>query len=81
MIDVTHRLYRYLGCRGVVRMDYILKGEELYFLEINTVPGMTEVSLVPQQIRATGKSITLSLMNYLVNPTYLVTPTFPPAAF
>lgn len=65
VIDVTHRLYRYLGCRGVVRMDYILKGEELYFLEINTVPGMTEVSLVPQQIRATGKSITSFLTELL----------------
>ncbi|MCK9303821.1 MAG: D-alanine--D-alanine ligase [Bacteroidales bacterium] len=65
VIDVTHRLYRYLGCRGVVRMDYILKGEELYFLEINTVPGMTEVSLVPQQIRATGKSISSFLTELL----------------
>ncbi len=58
VINVTHRFYRYLGCRGVVRMDYILRGDDIYFLEINTVPGMTEVSLVPQEIIASGKSIT-----------------------
>jgi len=58
VIAVTHRLYRYLGCRGVVRMDYILRGDDIYFLEINTVPGMTEVSLVPQEIVAAGKTIT-----------------------
>jgi D-alanine-D-alanine ligase len=58
IIDITHKMYRYLGCKGVVRMDYIVKGEDIYFLEINTVPGMTEMSLVPQQIRAAGKTIT-----------------------
>jgi D-alanine-D-alanine ligase len=41
-----------------VRIDYILRENELYFLEINTVPGMSEASIVPQQIRYTGLSIT-----------------------
>lgn len=53
----THEIYRYLGCKGVVRVDYIVREEEVFFLEINTVPGMTEMSLVPQQIRAAGMSI------------------------
>ena len=38
-------------------MDYILRGEDVFFLEINTVPGMTEMSLVPQQVRAAGMTI------------------------
>ncbi|PKO99049.1 MAG: D-alanine--D-alanine ligase [Bacteroidetes bacterium HGW-Bacteroidetes-8] len=57
IVDLSHKIYRYLGCRGVVRVDYIVRGEEIFFLEINTVPGMTEMSLVPQQIRAAGMTI------------------------
>ena len=55
--NTTHNIYRYLGCKGVVRVDYIVRGEDIFFLEINTVPGMTEMSLVPQQIRAAGMTI------------------------
>lgn len=58
IINTSHQIYRYLGCRGVVRVDYIVRGDEIYFLEINTVPGMTEMSLVPQQVRAAGMTIT-----------------------
>ena len=58
IIDITHKMYHYLGCKGVVRMDYIVRGDEVFFLEINTVPGMTEMSLVPQQVRAAGMTIT-----------------------
>jgi len=43
-----------LGCRGIVRVDFIIVGEKPYFLEINSVPGMTEESLVPQQAKAAG---------------------------
>ncbi len=57
IIDLSHKMYHYLGCKGVVRMDYIVRGEDIYFLEINTVPGMTEMSLVPQQVRAIGMTI------------------------
>jgi D-alanine--D-alanine ligase len=50
----TRKIYHHFGCRGLVRMDYILRDEEVYFLEINTVPGMTKMSLVPQQLRVAG---------------------------
>ena len=39
-------------CSGIVRIDYILKDNEFYFLEVNTTPGMTATSFVPQQIAA-----------------------------
>ncbi len=52
--DTTEKIYRYMGCSGLVRMDYIVKGDEIYFLETNTVPGMTAMSLVPAQVRAAG---------------------------
>lgn len=54
---LSYDIFRHLGCRGFARIDYIVRGDEIYFLEINTVPGMTEMSLVPQQIRAAGMTI------------------------
>ena len=47
-------LYKALACKGIVRVDYILSNSKLYFLEINTVPGMSNSSLIPQQIKASG---------------------------
>ena len=50
----TLDIYRRLGCNGIVRADYILSSSALYFLEINTVPGMTAASFIPQQAAAAG---------------------------
>ena len=56
--ETTCRLYSFLGCKGVVRVDYIASPEGLYFLEVNTVPGMTSASLVPKMVRTAGLDIT-----------------------
>lgn len=52
-------IYRHLNCRGVVRMDYILQSgtDKLYFLEVNTMPGQSETSLIPQQVHAAGLTL------------------------
>ncbi|MEP6645505.1 MAG: D-alanine--D-alanine ligase family protein [Saprospiraceae bacterium] len=50
-------LYRKLGCRGMVRFDYILEDDIFYLLEANTTPGMSEASIIPQQAKAYGWSI------------------------
>ncbi len=47
-------LYRQLDCRGVVRFDYIFNESGIYFLELNTVPGLTEASIVPKMAMAMG---------------------------
>ena len=47
-------IYELLGCNGIVRVDFIVIGEKPWFLEINTVPGMTQESLVPKQAAAAG---------------------------
>jgi D-alanine-D-alanine ligase len=56
--DWAERAYRTIGCRGVIRADYRWdeKNSQLYMLEINTVPGMTATSLVPEQARFIGLS-------------------------
>lgn len=48
------KVHRVLGCRGVTRCDWICNDAGLWFLEINTTPGMTETSLVPDAARAAG---------------------------
>jgi D-alanine-D-alanine ligase len=50
-------LYKLLGCRGMVRFDYILENGTFYLLEANTTPGMSEASIIPQQAKAYGWSI------------------------
>lgn len=53
-------LYRQLHCKGVVRFDYIYstRKRRLYFLEVNTVPGLTRESIVPKMAREMGISLT-----------------------
>jgi D-alanine-D-alanine ligase len=50
------RIYELFNCRGVVRIDFIYNEakQAAYMLEINTVPGQSEASIVPQQVRAMG---------------------------
>ena len=54
----TLRLYDILGCQGIIRTDYILtEGWQVNLLEVNTTPGMTATSFIPQQVRAAGLDI------------------------
>lgn len=55
--DLSEQIYTYMGCNGLVRMDYILRGDSIFFLEINSTPGMTPMSLVPKQIEAAGLTL------------------------
>ena len=56
--EVSSHLYDLLGCRGIVRFDYIhdMEADELYFLEVNTIPGQSAESIVPKQAKAMGIS-------------------------
>lgn len=56
----ARKAYEVFNARGVVRMDFIFheKEQKPYLLEINTVPGQSEASIVPQQVRAMGWSLT-----------------------
>ncbi|MDO9152101.1 MAG: D-alanine--D-alanine ligase [Paludibacter sp.] len=55
---LTSAIYDILGCKGIVRVDYIItKGELINLLEVNTTPGMTTASFIPQQVAAAGLDI------------------------
>jgi len=52
--DLAKTAHKALGCDGLTRSDFILKDNEFYFLEINTLPGLTEQSICPKEAKAAG---------------------------
>ena len=71
---LTKRIYTLLGCSGIIRIDYILSpnencpnGYQINLLEVNTTPGMTPTSFIPQQIRAAGLNLTDVLTQLIRN--------------
>ncbi len=54
--NLSEYIYKSLGCKGMIRIDYIIKAGKLFLLEVNSIPGMTERSLLPQQSRYAGIS-------------------------
>ena len=55
--ELSSEIYDILGCKGIVRVDFIVTGDGPQFLEINTVPGMTEESIIPRQAQVFGISL------------------------
>ena len=56
--QLTSHIYDILHCNGIIRIDYIIsKDQKISMLEINTTPGMTATSFIPQQVRAAGLDI------------------------
>ena len=55
---ITSHIYDILRCNGIIRIDYIISKEgKISMLEVNTTPGMTATSFIPQQVRAAGLDI------------------------
>lgn len=74
--DITSHIYDILGCNGIIRIDYIISHEtdgdgntvdKINMLEINTTPGMTATSFIPQQVRAAGLNMTDVLTEIVEN--------------
>ncbi len=65
---LTSTIYDILGCNGIIRIDYIItEGEKINLLEINTTPGMTVTSFIPQQVRAAGLDIKQVMTDIIEN--------------
>ena len=68
----TSHIYDILHCNGIIRIDYIITkdadgNDKVNMLEINTTPGMTHTSFIPQQVRAAGLNITDVLTDIVEN--------------
>ncbi len=55
--DISAGIYTRLNCHGVVRIDYIIRDGQPFFLEVNTVPGLSEASIVPKMAVASGLTL------------------------
>ena len=66
--QITSHIYDILHCNGIIRIDYIISKEgKISMLEVNTTPGMTATSFIPQQVRAAGLSMTDVLTEIVEN--------------
>ncbi|MBO4607888.1 MAG: D-alanine--D-alanine ligase [Prevotella sp.] len=70
--ELTSAIYDILHCNGIIRIDYIITknadgGDKINMLEVNTTPGMTATSFIPQQIRAAGLNISDVLTEIVEN--------------
>lgn len=70
--EETSRIYDILHCNGIIRIDYIITkdadgNDKINMLEVNTTPGMTPTSFIPQQVRAAGLDIALVLTDIVEN--------------
>lgn len=50
------KIYNFFNCKWYSRVDFLVRNEDVFFLEINTIPGMTEWSIVPKSWAMTGRS-------------------------
>ena len=64
----TNHIYNILHCNGIIRVDYIISKEgKIFMLEVNTTPGMTPTSFIPQQVKAAGLTMTDVLTDIVEN--------------
>lgn len=65
---LTSAIYDILGAQGIIRVDYIItEGEKINLLEVNTTPGMTATSFIPQQVRAAGMEMSQVMEDIIEN--------------
>jgi D-alanine-D-alanine ligase len=64
--ELTATIYDRIGAKGIIRVDYIISpAGEVWMLEVNTTPGMTATSFIPQQVSAAGLNMTDILMEII----------------
>ncbi|MEI8006372.1 MAG: D-alanine--D-alanine ligase [Bacteroidota bacterium] len=63
--EISVDLFIRLNCKGIVRFDYIFDGKKFFFLEVNTVPGITSASIVPKMAKAYGWTYSDLITNLL----------------
>ena len=66
VLNIAYKAHRILKCRGVTRSDFKFQNNKFYLLELNTQPGMTKLSLVPEIAAYRGISF-LSLLEWILN--------------
>ena len=55
--QTTEKIYKELGLKGICRIDFIIKNSKPFVIEINTIPGLSEKSIIPKQLKAAGYNL------------------------
>ena len=68
LMDISKKIFQVCSCKGIARLDYIMSNEngKIYFLEMNTHPGLTKISLAPEQANFRSYSY-LYLLKQIIN--------------
>ena len=66
ILSAAYKAHKLIGCRGVTRSDFKFYKDKFYLLEINTQPGMTKLSLVPEIASFKGISF-IQLIEWILN--------------
>ena len=74
---ISSMIYDILGCKGIIRIDYIYNENKIFMLEVNTTPGMTPTSFIPQQLKAANLNITGVFTDIIEDAIEKFTPLFP----
>ena len=66
VLNIAHKAHKIIGCRGVTRSDFKFYKNKFFLLEINTQPGMTKLSLVPEIAEYKGIKF-IELIKWILN--------------
>ncbi|MDC1221910.1 D-alanine--D-alanine ligase [Salibacteraceae bacterium] len=55
--ELTENIYKWLHCKGMIRVDYMICSNGIYLIEVNTTPGLSEASIIPQQAKHYGLTL------------------------
>ena len=65
--NTTIEIYKAMELSGICRIDYIIMKQQAYIIEINTIPGLSEESIIPQQIKAANLKLSAIFETCLLN--------------
>ena len=65
--ELACQIYDLTDSSGIIRVDFIIKGNQLYFLELNSIPGMSKESIIPQQVEAAGLKMEKVLQSIILD--------------
>ena len=63
--DMAMDIYKLTNSTGIIRVDFIIKGNQVYFLELNSIPGMSEESIIPKQVSSMGMEMSTVLQQVI----------------
>ena len=65
-MEISKEIFRVCNCKGIARIDFIIVNDIPFFLELNSIPGMSNESIFPKQVRLSNLKLK-DLVSYMIN--------------